>query len=123
MKRLLIIGPWTERSACQGEDPDLFFLREGEVYKPGRFDEAQRICGGCPVRFDCDTYATRAKEKWGVWAQKDRGEAKHAERAAKAEAEALSRAGLPVPGDEAEAELRLALAGQATGGRPDAMGA
>lgn len=123
MKRLLNIGSWTERSACQDKDPDLFFLREGEVYKPGRFDEAQEICRTCPVRFDCDSYATRAKERWGVWALRDRGEAKHAERAAKAEAEALSRGELPVPGDEAEAELRLALAGPAAGGRPDAMGA
>jgi WhiB family redox-sensing transcriptional regulator len=117
VKRLLIIGAWTERSACQNEDPDLFFLKEGEVYKPGRFDEAQRICGGCPVRYDCDTYATRAKEKWGVWAQRDRGEAKHAERAAKAEA--LLRDIMSVPGDEGEAEVRMALAGPAAGGRPD----
>ncbi len=114
MKRLLIIGPWTERAACKDMDPDIFFLAEDERYKPGRFDEAMRTCRGCPVRFDCGNYATAGKERWGIWAMQDRGEKKHADRE-----QAVQGAGVPLPGDEAEEVLRLPLAGRAAGGRPD----
>lgn len=124
-RRILDIGPWTEDAACRDKDPNLFFLEEGEVYRVGRFDEAREICRTCIVRFDCDTYATQSKEKWGVWAQRDRGEKKHAERVAREEeerAEERSRVlGVDVhlPGGPAAAEVRVALAGESAGSGTD----
>lgn len=34
--------------------------------------EAKRICRGCPFLRECDEYATRRHEHWGVWAGKCR---------------------------------------------------
>lgn len=114
---------WIRKAACGGEPVEVFFLADRERYKPGRFDRAEEICAECPVRSRCDNYATRRKERWGVWAAKDRGEAKHAQRVANEEAKALQDAGLPAPGDEGPPGLRVALADEAAGGRPDALGA
>lgn len=114
---------WIRDAACGEEPVKTFFLVKDERYKPGRFDRAFQICQECPVLRECDDFATRTKEKWGVWGGKDRGEAKYAQRIANAEAKALRNAGLPVPGDEAEEVVRLALVGEAAGGRPDALGA
>jgi len=110
---------WKLEAECGSADPLLFELADRERWKPGRFDEAAEYCSRCPVLRECDEYATRGKEKWGFWALRDRGEAKHEQRIANAEAKALREAGLPVPGDEGEAVVRLALADEATGGRPD----
>jgi WhiB family redox-sensing transcriptional regulator len=41
---------------------DLFFSE-----KPGELAEAQRICGGCPVRVQCLEVALRDRHEWGVW--------------------------------------------------------
>lgn len=120
---------WQARAACVGADPNLFFLAEGEQMRTGRFDEARAICQRCPVEFRCDVHATATKEKWGVWAEKDRGEAKHAQRVAREEqrkAEERSRVlgvDVSLSGRQGEAEVRVALADEAASGRPDALGA
>lgn len=114
---------WKVDAECGTADPLLFELEDREHWKPGRFDEAAEYCRRCPVLAQCDEYATLGKEKWGFWALKDRGEAKHAQRIANAEAKALREAGLRDPGDEGEAVVWLALADEAAGGRPDALGA
>lgn len=118
-RRLADETEWIKEAACGEEPVRTFFLVKDERYKPGRFDRAMEICAECPVLRECDDYATRTKEKWGVWGGKDRGEARYAQRIANAEAKALREAGLPVPGDEAEEDVRLALAGQAASGGTD----
>jgi len=124
--RLGLDTSWKREAECGTADPRLFELEDGEYWRPGRFDAAAEICRRCPVLAQCDDYATRGKEKWGFWALKDRGEARYAQRVAQAaEREARERAALlgvdelPVPRDEGEAAVRLALAGPATGGGPD----
>ena len=114
---------WKKDAECGTADPILFHMEDGEHWKPGRFNEAAEYCRRCPVLAQCDEYAILGKEKWGFWALKDRGEAKHAQRLAKAEAKALQDPGLPAPRSEWTSALRLALAGEAAGGRPDALGA
>lgn len=118
-RRLADETEWIKDADCGEEPVRTFFLIKDERYKPGRFDRAFEICAECPVLRECDDYATRTKEKWGVWGGKDRGEARYAQRIAKAEAKALLDAELPVPGDEAEEGLRLALVGQTASGGAD----
>lgn len=125
LKLQLIDLPQLDGAACKGKDPAIFELGPGEFYRPGRFDEAAQICSGCPVRSDCDDYASSNRIEHGFWAGKDRGEAKHSARAAAEQArQARDRArvlgvDVPVPGDEGEAPMRVALAGEAAGGGPD----
>jgi hypothetical protein len=114
---------WMKDAECGTADPLLFELADKEHWKPGRFDEAAEYCRRCPVIAECDNYATLGKEKWGFWALKDRGEAKHAQRIANAEAKALQDAAVPVPGSEWSSGLRLALVDETASSRPDALGA
>ena len=122
-RRLAEETEWIKDADCGEEPVKTFFLVKDERYKIGRFDRAMEICAACPVLRECDDYATRTKEKWGVWGGKDRGEARYAQRIANAEAKALRDAGLPVPGDEAEEDVRLALAGQSASGGTDVRSA
>ncbi len=50
---------WRQRAACAGiEDPDIFFpaAEDGAVYE-AQVAVAKTVCGGCPVRAECLTYA------------------------------------------------------------------
>lgn len=53
---------WTERAACHGLDPVIFFPPEGEPA-----DDAKRICDHCAVRSECLEHALRSREREGVW--------------------------------------------------------
>ena len=53
---------WRADSACNGVDPELFFPRKGEPA-----DAAISVCGECPVRIDCLTWALCHGEKSGIW--------------------------------------------------------
>ena len=52
---------WRDRAACQHADPRVFFSGEKTVAA------AKAVCGGCPVREDCLTYALANDEPVGVW--------------------------------------------------------
>ena len=60
---------WTERAACRGEDPDLFYAPEGERGGNLALRElvAKRICATCPVVDECAGYALAVDERYGVW--------------------------------------------------------
>jgi hypothetical protein len=50
---------WRRRAACAGiDDPDIFFptAENGPVYD-AQVAVAKTVCGGCPVRAECLTYA------------------------------------------------------------------
>jgi WhiB family transcriptional regulator, redox-sensing transcriptional regulator len=49
-------------AACISADPDVFFPDKGE-----HSEEAQAICGACPVRVDCLEYAIAEDIHDGVW--------------------------------------------------------
>lgn len=53
---------WRAAAACAGSDPELFFPGTGEVPR-----DAIRICGECPVRRPCLTYALNSGSQYGVW--------------------------------------------------------
>jgi WhiB family transcriptional regulator, redox-sensing transcriptional regulator len=57
----VVLGLWSDRAICVGEDPNLFFPSYGD---PGI--GARRVCAGCPVRLDCIEYAVDADE-FGIW--------------------------------------------------------
>ena len=51
--------------ASPGADPDAWF-------DPAREREAVAVCASCPVRAECDEWATRTRQRWGVWGAKPR---------------------------------------------------
>jgi WhiB family redox-sensing transcriptional regulator len=53
---------WQLRAACKGQW-DAFFPPKGQ-----RADRARSICGGCPVRVECDEFALANGEVEGTWA-------------------------------------------------------
>ena len=53
---------WRAAAACADSDPELFFPGTGEVPR-----DAIRICGECPVRRPCLTYALNSGSQYGVW--------------------------------------------------------
>jgi WhiB family redox-sensing transcriptional regulator len=55
-------GPWINRAACTGIDPELFFPSRGESADPAR-----AVCAGCPVRAECLDHALANVEMFGVW--------------------------------------------------------
>jgi WhiB family transcriptional regulator, redox-sensing transcriptional regulator len=61
---------WQKHAACIGL-ADLFFGPddEGPLQRDNRERRAKRVCAGCPVRWQCRSYAIAAPEKWGVWGQ------------------------------------------------------
>jgi WhiB family redox-sensing transcriptional regulator len=61
---------WQRSAACRGEDLYLFFGREGEsrTQRDQREATAKSICGQCPVRSECLSYALSKPERYGFWA-------------------------------------------------------
>lgn len=53
---------WSDRAACHGLDPTIFFPVTEEEAGP-----AKAICAVCDVRADCLEYALGQREKEGVW--------------------------------------------------------
>lgn len=53
---------WMQWSNCRDTDPDVFFPEAG-----GSADPAKRICGNCPVEYECFVYAMDRDERFGVW--------------------------------------------------------
>jgi WhiB family redox-sensing transcriptional regulator len=53
---------WKLDAACRGSDVSLFFPLKGEDSRP-----AQRVCAGCPVRAECESYAGSLWITAGVW--------------------------------------------------------
>jgi WhiB family redox-sensing transcriptional regulator len=60
---------WADRAACAGSDvnPELFFAPEGERVHAPRVAAAKAVCGRCPVRAECLSYAVDTKQVDGVW--------------------------------------------------------
>lgn len=87
--RRMLDESWRREAACQSEDPNLFFLEDGERWTEGRFSAAEQICRECPVSHRCDEFAELMGEKHGYWGHRDRGEEQNARRREKAEAKAL----------------------------------
>ncbi|GII88226.1 hypothetical protein Ssi03_62160 [Sphaerisporangium siamense] len=61
-------GPhWTNRAACKGQDPELFFEPAARSKEDPDVKRAKAICAGCPVRRECLIDAVERKEQYGIW--------------------------------------------------------
>ncbi len=52
---------WMLSAACRGLDPNLFYPEGGGT------SDARAVCAACPVRSECEQYATDTGEHHGVW--------------------------------------------------------
>ncbi|HUC27169.1 MAG TPA: WhiB family transcriptional regulator [Streptosporangiaceae bacterium] len=57
---------WMPRSACQGEDPEIFFPVAATVAALRQISAAKTICSRCPVRQPCLHYAVATFQE-GIW--------------------------------------------------------
>jgi len=63
-------------AACQGVDPELFFVPDAErvTDRQRREVEAKAICASCPVRAACLAYALDTGQVFGIWGGADEDE-------------------------------------------------
>lgn len=60
---------WQFKGACNGVDPELFYLPyniRGEE-KRIQIAEAKAVCAKCPVREQCLEFALAVEEPFGIW--------------------------------------------------------
>lgn len=65
--------------------PGICFTEDPELWHSNRRtdqDEAKRLCGQCPVRHECLTWALDNDEEWGIWGGLDPRERRTLTRAA-----------------------------------------
>lgn len=59
---------WIDRAACKGEPTDLFFLdKEDQASNILKLKAIKPLCGGCPVKKECLTYAVDNHITYGIW--------------------------------------------------------
>jgi WhiB family redox-sensing transcriptional regulator len=51
-----------QEGLCAQTDPEAFYPEKG-----GTTRAAKAVCGACPVRTECLTYALESGERFGVW--------------------------------------------------------
>jgi len=57
---LLARPAWHRDAACRGHGPADFYVDRG-----GGYDDARRLCAGCPVAAQCAEAGL--SERWGLW--------------------------------------------------------
>lgn len=65
---------WSDRAACLGADPDLFFPVGSGGVAVHDTAAAKAICSACPVIGDCRSYAFHTRQTFGVWGGLDEEE-------------------------------------------------
>ncbi len=61
---------WQLQAACRGPQSEVFFPPRQSERKHDRLERERRakaICGICPVRSDCLSYAMEIRESHGIW--------------------------------------------------------
>jgi WhiB family redox-sensing transcriptional regulator len=72
LKPILDNWEWQFEGACNGVEPDEFFL-EDKIRGRNKYDKEQRavaICNTCPVQKACLDHALSVPEVFGVWGGK-----------------------------------------------------
>lgn len=65
---LLANYTWQYRGACNGVDPEGFFVESQRGSTKGRREAAAKaVCGRCPVVRECLEHALAADEPYGIW--------------------------------------------------------
>lgn len=62
---------WQQHAACRDTVPDLFFPASDDFTAPETVRQllvAGAVCGRCPVRRECLTYAVESGQAHGIWA-------------------------------------------------------
>lgn len=44
---------WTQKAACRGIDPELFYLHKKASFYDEVTADLRALCGGCPVQVEC----------------------------------------------------------------------
>lgn len=60
----LLPEPWTKSAACAEVSGEFFFPEHGDK-ESARV--ARRICGTCDVATQCEEYAIRTRQRYGIW--------------------------------------------------------
>ena len=53
---------WEEDARCRRYDPEIFFAPKATAER-----RAKAICGRCPVRGDCLSFALENRVQFGIW--------------------------------------------------------
>lgn len=56
-----------ERGLCRFADPEMWWPNGTTGEEAEKITEAKRICGMCPVRVECLTYAVERRQYFGIW--------------------------------------------------------
>ena len=62
VKQIVARPSWMGRASCKNLDVEMFFPKRGLPKK-----EVVRICGACPVREECLSFAVLNGERQGMW--------------------------------------------------------
>jgi WhiB family redox-sensing transcriptional regulator len=69
---------WSNRAACLGAEPELFFPVGSGGMALSDIARAKAVCAQCSVLLDCREYADRSRQPFGVWGGLDEEERRHA---------------------------------------------
>ena len=61
------VQDWRDRSACLGEDPELFFPIGEGLEAVMQADDAKAVCRRCPVVMTCLEWSLETRQPHGVW--------------------------------------------------------
>lgn len=56
-------GDWRDLARCQETDPEAFFPEKGGDNGAA----AKAVCASCPARLDCEDFALRSDQRFGIW--------------------------------------------------------
>ncbi|TXS58214.1 WhiB family transcriptional regulator [Streptomyces sp. t39] len=73
---------WRTDSACQDEDPDMFFPTGTTGLALLQIEEAKAVCRRCPVMETCLQWALTHGQEHGVWGGTDEDERRRMKRRA-----------------------------------------
>ena len=74
------LADWRDTAACLHQDPELFFPIGNNDEAARQVHRAKRVCGDCPVREACLTWALAVGTDYGVWGGLDEHERRSAKR-------------------------------------------
>jgi WhiB family redox-sensing transcriptional regulator len=96
---------WRPQAACRFTDPELFFPLSGFGKSLEQAAEAKAVCAVCAVRCECLAFATRTRERHGIWG----GMTEHERQAGKTDQPAMAVASDDPP-YALDAEMRSGVA-------------
>jgi WhiB family redox-sensing transcriptional regulator len=82
---------WRHNAVCRDEDPELFFPVGTSGLAIAQAADAKAVCGRCPVKAECLSWALNSGQDAGVWGGMSEDERRALKRrTARAKARALA---------------------------------